>query len=431
VGKVSAPPSGNEPATPPARRGERKRSRQAGRGWAQQIETGATALTIRLEMVLYRPPPSGVSDGERHAICEGAQQLIEGARSAARGVDPYYRWPVSWWRGANIEAAFRKSHQAEAELIRLYTDEEASAEATAAVARANAALNRDDPMRVAARSLLRSPAAAAPAAAAARRLLLSKTVQVGHEAVDGAHSRLRNLRNVLLSTTACITVLVLIFVIVVARNPTIVPFCFDPQGADGVVACPTGDGPDQVPHGLDVVVVAMLGLLGGSLAAALSIRNLRGTQTPYDIPIALAWLKVPVGALTAIGTLIAIRGAFVPGLSALDSQEQVLAYALIFGYAQQLLTGLIDRHALQVLASVPSKDPEQDQPLPPVEPPSVQGTSPPVRSEITAAAQSSAGSTGIASSRTETGQEPVPAHALRESQDHTPVTEQTTRRGET
>ena len=57
-----------------------------------------------------------------------------------------------------------------------------------------------------------------------------------------------------------------------AKNPTI-------------VACPTGDSPTQAPASLDVVVVAILGLLGGSLAAAVSIRNLRGTETPYDVPL--------------------------------------------------------------------------------------------------------------------------------------------------
>ena len=83
---------------------------------------------------------------------------------------------------------------------------------------------------------------------------------------------------------------------------------------------------------------------------------MRGTSTPYDVPASLAFLKVPTGALTAIAALIAIRGDFVPGLSSLDSQEQILAYALVFGYAQQLLTGLVDRQGQSILASVPSKD---------------------------------------------------------------------------
>jgi hypothetical protein len=60
--------------------------------------------------------------------------------------------------------------------------------------------------------------------------------------------------------------------------------------------------------------------------------------------------------------LIAIHREFIPGLSALDSQEQILAYALVFGYAQQFLTGLIDRQAIGLLSSMPSKDSQQRRP---------------------------------------------------------------------
>jgi hypothetical protein len=97
----------------------------------------------------------------------------------------------------------------------------------------------------------------------------------------------------------------------------------------------------------------MLGALGGALTAALSIRNLKGTSTPYDVPVALAILKVPLGAFTAILALVAIQGKFVPGLSVLDSQGQILAYALIFGFAQQALSRLLDRQAQTLLEGLP------------------------------------------------------------------------------
>jgi len=44
---------------------------------------------------------------------------------------------------------------------------------------------------------------------------------------------------------------------------------------------------------------------------------------------------------------------------ALD-QHQILADALLLGYAQQVLTGLIDKRALNLLNFVPGKDPAQD-----------------------------------------------------------------------
>ena len=52
--------------------------------------------------------------------------------------------------------------------------------------------------------------------------------------------------------------------------------------------------------------------------------------------------KLPAGALTALGGLILVGGEIVPGLSALDTQGQILAYALLFGAAQQVLTRYID-----------------------------------------------------------------------------------------
>jgi hypothetical protein len=158
-------------------------------------------------------------------------------------------------------------------------------------------------------------------------------------------------------TTLLIVILMSLFVVLVSRNPSMVPFCFTPSVGHHV--CPSGS-PAPAPG--DVVLVTGLGLLGGVLAAAFAIRNIRGTSTPYDIPIALAVLKVPTGALTAAAGLLLLRGQFVPGLSALDSQEQILAYALVLGYAQQIFTRLVDRQAQSILADVPSKETRSVQP---------------------------------------------------------------------
>ena len=71
--------------------------------------------------------------------------------------------------------------------------------------------------------------------------------------------------------------------------------------------------------------------------------------------MALALLKLPTGALTAVLGLLLMRGQFVPGLSALDSSAQVLAWGIVFGYAQQLFTGLVDTQAQAVLDDVAGK----------------------------------------------------------------------------
>ena len=79
----------------------------------------------------------------------------------------------------------------------------------------------------------------------------------------------------------------------------------------------------------------------------------------------LAVLKLPTGAITAFLGLLLMRGQFVPGLSALDTSAQILAWALVFGYAQQLFTRLVDRQGQSVLDSVRGADKQKPEMTPP------------------------------------------------------------------
>lgn len=72
-------------------------------------------------------------------------------------------------------------------------------------------------------------------------------------------------------------------------------------------------------------------------------------------------LKLPCGGLTALISLLLIRGQFVPGLSAIDTSEQILGYAVLFGFAQQLLTRLVDDKGREVLDRVPNTEPPDNQ----------------------------------------------------------------------
>jgi hypothetical protein len=128
--------------------------------------------------------------------------------------------------------------------------------------------------------------------------------------------------------------------------------------------CPRGA--PRSPGGADILIIAGLGALGGALGALIAIRRLRGTCTPYSVSTALAVLKVPSGALTAIIGMLLLAGGFVPGLTNLDSQRQILAYALLFGLAQHLVTRVADNRAQQLMDNLPSKDPEARATDPPV-----------------------------------------------------------------
>ena len=262
-------------------------------------------------------------------------------------------------------------------------------------------------------------------AGARLRAEYASALEYGYEAKDDEHSRVREFRNILLGATAGLTAVVATLCVVGASFPDAVPLCFTPpsttspqqetaavaqpatppttdddpeplqttttttppttdddrepdqtttQGATKTTqkqkdtVCPSEEQPPsprvkgrRLPAPGDVTLVALFGLLGGALSGAIAIRKMYGQSTPYGIPVALNLLKLPSGALTAIMGILLVRGAFVPGLSQLDSQPQILAYAFFFGIAQQFATQFIDRRAREVLGRVPTKTTPADE----------------------------------------------------------------------
>jgi hypothetical protein len=217
-------------------------------------------------------------------------------------------------------------------------------------------------------------------------------------AVRGASSaalreqlRVRSFRNVLAATTALMFVLVVALAVVGWFRPTMIPLCFAPEeSGQAVVVCPTAqsapfstsnadDGAlqaDQEAEDIDnrleeaakpqdIMVVELVGLTAAAVSAAAAIRNIKGSSERLGVPISLGLLKLPTGAITAFLGLLLMRGQFVPGLSALDTSAQILAWALVFGYAQQLFTRLVDRQGQAVLDSVSSADKPQPTPTTP------------------------------------------------------------------
>jgi hypothetical protein len=217
-------------------------------------------------------------------------------------------------------------------------------------------------------------------------------------AVRGASSaslreqlRVRSFRNVLAITAGLMTVLAAVLAVVGFVRPTMIPLCFAPEEAgEAVVVCPTAqsapfptsrtdDGALQADQDVvdiddriedaakpqDIMVVEVVGLTAAAVAAASAIRGIRGSSERLGVPISLVLLKLPTGAVTAFLGLLLMRGQFVPGLSALDTSAQILAWALVFGYAQQLFTRLVDRQGQTVLDSVNGADKPQPAPSPP------------------------------------------------------------------
>jgi hypothetical protein len=348
-------------------------------------QTSISAMRGRLALLSQGsvPPDPALRD----EIAAQVKRLLDEAELAATAEKrPWWPWPprkrasvhgkLSWvqwhWHYTHVEAAFQTYHQARALAIELYADRDVDMELPVAIAEAKARLAKTDPR------LARIDKLANEKSADERRAGLEQLVSENYDATDDAHRRLQRFRNVIILLIVGVMALMVCTTFFFAKNPDWVPLCFDgdepvpegttvdvqspaespvdqdtvdPDTVESVVkttVCPTDEGVDLDSKSEDVIAVALMGFLGGSFAAVIAVRNLGSTTTPFQVPIVLAVLKSPTGALTAMAGLIAIRGNFVPGLSDLDSSEQILAYALVLGYAQQLATGFLDRRAKEI-----------------------------------------------------------------------------------
>ena len=202
-------------------------------------------------------------------IAEGVTKFARRAQLAAFRDDPVPNRLANWWRGTLPEAAYRQMHTARTQMIDLYDENELQAEIPSVVARANASLHRDDPRQLTVEELRKDPAAV-------RRARIRRLVGDSYERLDLEYAQLRSFRNILLSAAAFLLLVTIATIVFVSINPDLMPLCFPG-------ACPTSNGASAHPQSTDIQVVAVLGALGGALAATLSIRNLKGTSTPYDV----------------------------------------------------------------------------------------------------------------------------------------------------
>jgi hypothetical protein len=330
-------------------------------------EQWARDLSVRIDVLRHEKAIACV-DRRRHPRRDRpardlAAKTVEHFLSEAEtAIKPRPRWPhgrlpLDHWRGNTVVKAYENVHAAQTFLVDLLTDDQIRILLPSVVARAQATLDPEDPRRKDMSSLQQWQNGKKVC-----RIRFLQAMRAGFQAEDQIYLRIRTFRNLVVKCTVLLFVLTAVMVWLVAAHPRSMPLCFAPgTDAETVAAesaprtCPSGN--HKQPSSDDIMIVAGLGLLGSAAAAAFSIRGIQGIPTPYDIPVALAVFKLPLGAFTAVTGLLLLGGNFVPGLSELDSQRQILAYALAFGYAQQLVSRLIDDRARMIVSRLPAFTP--------------------------------------------------------------------------
>lgn len=191
------------------------------------------------------------------------------------------------------------------------------------------------------------------------------TVQATQAAAHLELGRVRNFRTVIVGVSVATALLAAVIGVLGFVGPGALPLCFDPT--EQLVVCPFEDSNAFVdsegakaaalregasPY--DAMLVLFVGLLGAGISAAAGLRRMNASHDPYSLQVTLAVLKLPLGAVTAFLGILFLRAEFVPGLSALDSSAQIIGWAIVFGYAQQLFTRVVDNQAASLLAQASS-----------------------------------------------------------------------------
>jgi hypothetical protein len=178
----------------------------------------------------------------------------------------------------------------------------------------------------------------------ADREALRGVLRALNESAQAAHQNLKSFRSVLIGMAVVLSLAVVATCLVALADPAVLAAC---QGAGCTRSAETAR--------FDAFEIALMGALGGLVSAVLTLRTLHGFRGPFGLYTAQSALKIPTGAgLAMIGVLFLQSGV----LGAFDPQDgsQVFAYAAMFGFAQQVLTRLVDRRVADLIGNARSKD---------------------------------------------------------------------------
>lgn len=162
-------------------------------------------------------------------------------------------------------------------------------------------------------------------------------LRASYSVSDDRHAAIRGFRNVLIGATAASSLFV-VGVILLGANWHHLPVC--------AKVCPTGG---KSPAGGDVALVMLFGAIGAAIALLSTLSTMHPPDTPYSLSLPQLLVKIPAGAITAFVAVVALNSGAFSSVAITDSQGLLLFYAIVFGFAQQAATRLIDQKAADVM----------------------------------------------------------------------------------
>ncbi|MGK5696120.1 hypothetical protein ACSNOJ_25060 [Streptomyces sp. URMC 128] len=272
-------------------------------------------------------------------VAKKARVQLDAARAALKG---------GWWAritGAAHDRAMANIHEAEIEILRITPEADLRWRGVRILAQCMLHLHSGDLGLKRLGNELKQ--GYAPLNGKLRELAAG-TLHEAFRAEEAERARVRSFGHIVAFSIVIMTALAAAFMVWSFVDPAGVAskFCFEPDLRRRV--CPIGAKPD----GSDVLLVEFSGMLAAALAGTASLKKMRGTAGPYHIPALLLILRLPVGALSAVLGVLLVSGEFIPGLTALDTDTQILAWAAVFGILQESVTRTLDKQGQLVLDNV-------------------------------------------------------------------------------
>ncbi len=317
---------------------------------------------LRDELWRLRPCPKvrqSVATGIERALDEALFAMTPPRRRTCAGERPRRQSLRSrlkrFYSGSDIEQAWRAIHRAQAALYVIYPRVELvpQAEHVEAVI---AELPEQTALLKSVTALI-SQLAARPGSAASNPTAPSSTPTAPGTMLRGVYERAmdvsdclqleaRALRNTLMTASAAIFLVLVAVGFAHLFDPGIIHLCASVNGHE---ACPIG----KSQHPFDVFAVELAGMLGGLLSIVIPLATGERIKTPYRVFNQQLVLKTLAGAATAVGGVLLLVSGMIDTIK-VETTTAILAYAVIFGFAQQIVTGAIDRRADSLAKQTPT-----------------------------------------------------------------------------
>ncbi|GAA4048641.1 hypothetical protein [Streptomyces shaanxiensis] len=328
-------------------------------------------LTViaRLRTQIAKEKRRAVSDddGRRQAVLDGVEGHLKEAEEACLKISRFRP------RSGTLERTWSNIRAAETDLLSLASDDDVRAKTPEVLAVVRRNLPEDNPQRQAVEEIAEEVETGAEPLTDQDRGTLVRSLTLAYATLDGSYRRVRVMADLVWIVTGAATVGLVVLALWGSLDKHSLDMCFSPQPPGNRVVCPSGEyevegTPPSIEmpavteiitssyaDRMDVLTVECAGLIGAALTVVTAVHRIHANHSTiyqFRLPLAVAVLKFPVGALSAVAGILLIKGAFVPGLSNLDSSAQIIGWSIVFGAAQHLVTHIVDQRAEEALSGV-------------------------------------------------------------------------------